>query len=146
MLWSALSGHAGPVRERQTRGPDEPGSWGSVPSEAAVTGRPAARRIIFLNRFFFPDHSATSQILTDLALHLAGCGIEVRVVTSRQRYNDPDANLPEADSIGGVERYTGSLRPGSAGPPSLVVASTTHHFIRWLAVPFFRGRSPAMCW
>lgn len=102
MLWSALSGHAGPVRERHTRGPDELGSWGRVPSEAAATGRPAARRIIFLNRFFFPDHSATSQILTDLALHLAGCGIEVRVVTSRQRYDDPDANLPESDSIGGV--------------------------------------------
>ena len=102
MLWSALSGHAGPVRERHTRGPDEPGSWGSAPAEAVATGRPAARRIIFLNRFFFPDHSATSQILTDLALHLAGCGIEVRVVTSRQRYDDPDANLPESDSIGGV--------------------------------------------
>ena len=27
------------------------------------------KRIIFLNRFFFPDHSATSQILTDLRLH-----------------------------------------------------------------------------
>jgi glycosyltransferase involved in cell wall biosynthesis len=33
---------------------------------------------------------------------LAGCGIEVRVVTSRQRYDDPDANLPESDSIGGI--------------------------------------------
>jgi colanic acid biosynthesis glycosyl transferase WcaI len=33
---------------------------------------------------------------------LAGCGIDVRVVTSRQRYNDPLAYLPEADTIGGV--------------------------------------------
>ena len=30
------------------------------------------RRLIFINRFFFPDHSATSQILSDLAFHLAG--------------------------------------------------------------------------
>jgi hypothetical protein len=29
------------------------------------------KRVIFLNRFFFPDHSATSQILTDLAFYLA---------------------------------------------------------------------------
>lgn len=28
-------------------------------------------KLIFLNRYFFPDHSATSQMLTDLALHLA---------------------------------------------------------------------------
>src|SRR5215472_10518895 len=62
----------------------------------------APRRVIFINRFFFPDHSATSQILTDLALHLAGRGIDVRVVTSQQRYDDPSAPLPEAESIDGV--------------------------------------------
>ena len=28
-------------------------------------------RLIFVNRFFYPDHSATSQLLTDLALGLA---------------------------------------------------------------------------
>ena len=55
-----------------------------------------------MNRFFFPDHSATSQILTDLAFHLAGGETQVRVVTSRQRYDDPNAYLPEAESIGGV--------------------------------------------
>jgi glycosyltransferase involved in cell wall biosynthesis len=61
------------------------------------------KRIIFLNRFFHPDHSATSQILSDLAFHLAGCGHEVRVVTSRQRYDDPRAELPETETIRGVE-------------------------------------------
>jgi glycosyltransferase involved in cell wall biosynthesis len=58
-----------------------------------------------MNRFFFPDHSATSQILTDLAFHLAGRGIDVRVVTSRQRYDDPHARLPEAESIDGVTTH-----------------------------------------
>src|SRR5436309_2800012 len=29
-------------------------------------------KAVLLNQFFFPDHSATSQLLTDLALHLAG--------------------------------------------------------------------------
>ena len=54
----------------------------------------AMQRIIFLNRFFFPDHSATSQILSDLAFHLASSGREVHVVASRQRYDDPLARLP----------------------------------------------------
>jgi hypothetical protein len=40
-------------------------------------------RLIFLNRFFFPDHSATSQMLTDLAFALAAGGHEVHVTTSR---------------------------------------------------------------
>lgn len=40
-------------------------------------------KIVFFNRFFFPDTSATSQILSDLAFHLAGAGREIHVVTSR---------------------------------------------------------------
>lgn len=70
--------------------------------DGSAPARSTATRVIFLNRYFFPDYSATSQILTDLAFHLAGCGIQVRVVTSRQRYDDPEALLPEAESVGGV--------------------------------------------
>jgi colanic acid biosynthesis glycosyl transferase WcaI len=73
-----------------------------VRAKAAGPTRSATKRVIFINRFFFPDYSATSQILTDLAFHLADCGIDVRVVTSRQRYDDPRADLPEAEAIGGV--------------------------------------------
>jgi glycosyltransferase involved in cell wall biosynthesis len=71
-------------------------------AEAPAAARSGNRRVIFMNRFFFPDHSATSQILTDLAFHLAGCGIDVRVVTSRQRYDEPHADLPEAEKMDGV--------------------------------------------
>lgn len=31
-------------------------------------------KLIILNRHFFPDHSATSQLLMDLALHLVDVG------------------------------------------------------------------------
>lgn len=55
--------------------------------------------IVFVNRFFFPDHSATSQIMTDLAFHLAKNGISIHVVTSRQTYDDPDAILPAKANI-----------------------------------------------
>jgi colanic acid biosynthesis glycosyl transferase WcaI len=61
------------------------------------------KRIFFLNRYFYPDHSATSQILSDLAFHLASCGRQVRVITSLQRYDDPEAKLPAHDSFHSVE-------------------------------------------
>src|SRR6202044_1516100 len=55
-----------------------------------------------VNRFFFPDHSATSQILSDLAFHLAGQGRDVHVVTGTQIYDDPKAALPEYEIVNGV--------------------------------------------
>jgi colanic acid biosynthesis glycosyl transferase WcaI len=60
------------------------------------------RRLIFVNRFFFPDHSATSQIVSDLAFHLAGSEREVHVVTSRQIYDTPQASLPKYEIINDV--------------------------------------------
>jgi colanic acid biosynthesis glycosyl transferase WcaI len=56
-------------------------------------------RIIFLNRYFYPDHSATSQILSDLAFHLAAAGQDIHVVTSQQIYDDPAALLPPNEII-----------------------------------------------
>jgi len=58
--------------------------------------------ILFVNRYFYPDHSATSQILTDLAFRCAEWGFDVKVVTSRQRYDDPKALLPEFETVKGV--------------------------------------------
>src|ERR1700676_2324631 len=60
------------------------------------------KRIFFVNRYFFPDHSATSQILSDLAFHLAAAGRDVHVVTGRQIYDDPKASLPDRETINGV--------------------------------------------
>jgi glycosyltransferase involved in cell wall biosynthesis len=61
------------------------------------------QRLIFLNRFFFPDHSATSQMLSDLAFHLARPGREVHVITSRQHFDDSRAVLPSNENIRGVQ-------------------------------------------
>ena len=74
------------------------------------------KRIIFLNRFFFPDHSATSQILSDLAFHLAGKGRDVHVITSRQKYDDPAAELPHLENMQGVTVHrVASSQFGRAG-------------------------------
>ncbi len=59
-------------------------------------------KIVFINRFFYPDHSATSQILSDLAFDLASRGLSVTVAASRQRYDQADAGLPGREEIRGV--------------------------------------------
>ena len=60
------------------------------------------KRLFFLNRYFYPDHSATSQILSQLAFHLAESGYSVHVITSRQLYNDPTASLNAEETHRGV--------------------------------------------
>ncbi|MDH3673146.1 MAG: glycosyltransferase family 4 protein [Gammaproteobacteria bacterium] len=60
------------------------------------------RNFIFLNRFFHPDHSATSQLLSDLAFSLAGEGLDVHIITGRQGYGDPGARLPAGETVRGV--------------------------------------------
>lgn len=63
----------------------------------------ALPRVIFVNRYFYPDLSATSQILTDLAVHLAAERMEVIVITGRQRYTDAKASLRAREQVRGVE-------------------------------------------
>jgi glycosyltransferase involved in cell wall biosynthesis len=57
---------------------------------------------VFVNRYFHPDQSATSRMLSDLAFRLAACGVRVAVVTSRQLYEDARAALPPREVIEGV--------------------------------------------
>ena len=70
------------------------------PAVNSVLGSPV--KLIFLNRFFHPDHSATSQMLSDLAFALAERGRAVCVITSRQRYDAPDDVLPPNETVAGV--------------------------------------------
>lgn len=73
-------------------------------------------RLLFVNRFYYPDHSATAQILTDLAEALAARGWEVGVIASRLRYDDPAMLLPAQDTHAGVAiRRVWSSRFGRGG-------------------------------
>jgi colanic acid biosynthesis glycosyl transferase WcaI len=63
---------------------------------------PRSPRIVFVNRYFFPDQSATSRMLTDLAFRLAERGLSVAVLTSRQLYENPRAALPPYEVARGV--------------------------------------------
>jgi colanic acid biosynthesis glycosyl transferase WcaI len=74
------------------------------------------RRIIFVNRYFAPDYSATSQILSDLAFHLARGGREVHVIAGNQLYDDPHATLPAHEKLSGVHVHrVASTRFGRSG-------------------------------
>lgn len=72
-------------------------------------------RVVFVNRYFHPDHSATSQMASDLAFHLAGRGWEVTAITSRQRYDDARANLRSGVERGVRVERIWSTRFGRAG-------------------------------
>jgi len=81
-----------------------------------------SRRIIFFNRYVHPDHSATSQLLTDLARHLAASGASVLLVGSRQRYDDANAVLPVAEQVDGFEiRRVGGTRFGRNSLPGRAI-------------------------
>jgi glycosyltransferase involved in cell wall biosynthesis len=59
-------------------------------------------KLIFINRYFHPDHSATSQMLSDLTFALVERGQAVCVITSRQRYDAPNERLPPRETVKGV--------------------------------------------
>lgn len=60
------------------------------------------QRVIFINRFYFPDHSATSQLLTELSEFLANNDKNIHVVASRQMYEDAKAKLRNEELINNV--------------------------------------------
>ncbi|CAK0750258.1 colanic acid biosynthesis glycosyl transferase WcaI [Gammaproteobacteria bacterium] len=61
--------------------------------------------IIFVNRFFYPDQSATALLLSDLAFHLSAKGWHITVVTSRHGYDRRTPSLPLREVIGGIHIY-----------------------------------------
>jgi len=93
------------------------------------------RRVVLVNRYFHPDHSATSQIASDLAFHLASRGWQVRAITSRQRYDDARARLAAGETARGVhiERIW-STRFGRAGLPGRAVDYLTFYLSAYLAM------------
>ena len=71
------------------------------------------KRVVLLNRFFFPDRSPTSVLLSDLAFALGQRDFDVTVITSRLRYDDRDAELPANEAVRGVDiRRVWSFRSG----------------------------------
>ena len=77
-------------------------------------------RLVVLNRFFYPDHSATSQILTDLRLHFAASGVDVHVITSQQLYDDPSRQLPAIATTAQMRTFRAAERDPPPPPSNYV--------------------------
>jgi hypothetical protein len=93
------------------------------------------RRVLFVNRYFHPDHSATSQMLSDLAFHLAERGRNVAVVTSRQRYDDARAKLPARETIAGLQvQRVWSARFGRGFLPGRAIDYATFYISAFFAL------------
>ena len=60
-------------------------------------------RVLFVNRYFHPDHSATSQMLTDLAEDLHRAGMDITVITGRQLIDDAGARLAPRERVNGID-------------------------------------------
>src|SRR5690349_17001270 len=77
-----------------------PRSAGSNIAVGANGGRSA--KIILINRYFHPDLSATSQMVSNLAFALAARGYDMHAITSRQCHDNSSAALPRHETIRGV--------------------------------------------
>jgi glycosyltransferase involved in cell wall biosynthesis len=97
--------------------------------------------VLFINRYFWPDHSATSQMLSDLAFGLAQRGIRVQVLTSRQRYDDPAARLQVREIVRGVEvRRVCTSRFGRTGLVGRAVDYATFYIVALAMLLRLAGR------
>ena len=59
-------------------------------------------RLLFINRYFYPDISATSQLLTELAEDLDAHGDSVTVITGNSSYLGGEARLPAREMHHGI--------------------------------------------
>lgn len=89
-------------------------------------------KIIFLNRFFYPDHSATSQMLSDLAFALTSKGHSVQVITSRLTY-EGDRTLPARETVANVAV---SRVPTTAFGRDKLLGRTLDYFTFYLSAGF----------
>ena len=86
-------------------------------TSGAISGR-----VFIVNRYFYPDESATAQIAADLAQHLAAQQVCVIGVASRSVYDDPAGLLPARETVGRlqIDRLT-TTRFGRANLPGRVI-------------------------
>lgn len=103
------------------------------------TAGEAKSSLVFLNRFYWPDHGATAQMLTDLAEDLAASGCAVTVVTGRATYDGARAELAADETRNGVRIlrvWSPSL--GRARPLARLLGYASYYigaFLRLLTLP-----------
>ena len=100
-------------------------------------------KIIFVNRFFYPDQSATSQILTDLAFSLAGELHEVHVIASRNIIAGKADQLPRNEKLRNVAIHRVGRR--ALQTPGLVLRLLNFFSFYWWAALQLRKHATDHC-
>jgi glycosyltransferase involved in cell wall biosynthesis len=62
-------------------------------------------KILLINQYFYPDYSATSQIMTDLAEDFVKKGAEVSIIASRGHYLGQEVKLKRKEIYKGMKIY-----------------------------------------
>lgn len=91
--------------------------------------------LLFINRYFWPDESATAQLLSDLAFGLAAEGFAVTVITGKTGYRDAEAVYPDEETRAGVR----ILRRGGARKGRVSLGRKVRDLLS-----FFLGTAPVI--
>ncbi|WP_439628102.1 glycosyltransferase family 4 protein [Shinella sp.] len=105
-------------------------------------------RTIFVNRYFHPDQSATSRMVSALAFGLARQGGKVAVVASRTRHDQADVPLAGRESCSGVDVVRLSTsRFGRGTLPGRAIDYLSFHLAAfgWLIRNVRRGDVVVVC-
>lgn len=105
-------------------------------------------RVIFVNRYFHPDQSATSRMVSALAFGLARHGTTVEVIASRTRHNDPQSSLPGEETCAGVKiARLATTRFGRGSLPGRAIDYLSFHVMSflWLLRHVRRGDMVVVC-
>lgn len=89
--------------------------------------------VIFVNRFFWPDESATSQMLSDLAWHVDEQGFRVTVIAGQNGLTKAE-RLPKKEFRQGVEIH----RVWTASIGGRTTAGKSLQFLTFYVTAFFR--------
>lgn len=105
-------------------------------------------RVIFVNRYFHPDQSATSRMVSALAFGLARHGTDVAVLASRSRHDDPGSVLPGRETCSGVDVFRlSTTRFGRHSLPGRALDYLSFHGMAfaWLLRHVRRGDVVVVC-
>jgi glycosyltransferase involved in cell wall biosynthesis len=105
-------------------------------------------KVVFVNRYFHPDESATSRMVSSLAFALAERGHDVSALCSRGRRDGAEGTLPEAERVRGVEIVRlGGSRPDRGGLAGRAADYLAFHLsaAAWLARHLARGDVCVIC-
>ncbi|MDX3924427.1 MAG: glycosyltransferase family 4 protein [Shinella sp.] len=105
-------------------------------------------RVIFANRYFYPDQSATSRMVSALAFGLAKRGFDVTAIASRSYHDRPDGELKAHETISGVKVVRlPSSRSGRRSIPHRILDYLLFHFAAffWMLRHVSRGDACVVC-